>query len=61
MPSKIKIKPANRGKLHKALGVPKGKKIGAAKLSAAKSRARKTGNKKLMKEVVFAQNFGKKK
>lgn len=59
--AKSLIKPANKGKLHAALGVPQGTKIGSAKLVAAKQKAKATGNGKLMKEVVFAQNFGKKK
>lgn len=55
------IKPSHRGLLHKKLGVPQGKKIGPAKLAAAKAKAKKTHNTKLMKEVTFAQNFGKMK
>jgi hypothetical protein len=33
--SGIRIKPQNRGKLHKELGVPEGKKIPAGKLEKA--------------------------
>jgi len=35
--SGIKINPANKGKLHKTLHVPKGEKIPVAKLEKAKS------------------------
>jgi len=54
------IKPSHRGLLHKELGVPEGEKIPMSKLLAAKERAKKTGNKKLMEQVEFALNFGKK-
>lgn len=52
----IKIKPENKGKLHKALGVPKDEEIPEEKLEKAKKKAKKTGNTKLEKEVVFAEN-----
>ena len=55
------IKPSHRGLLHKKMGIKPGKKIGDKALSHEKAVAKKTGNKKLMKEVVFAQNFGKAK
>ena len=55
------IKPSHRGMLHHALGVPEGEKIGAGRLMAAKAKAKRAGNGKLRKEVVFAQNFGHKK
>lgn len=58
---KIKIKPSHRGLLHKKLGVPQGDKIPRGKLAAAKKRAKRTHDTALMKEVTFAQNFGKKK
>ena len=50
----IKIKKANRGLLHKNLGVPKGKKIPAGKL-AVKS----TDSPAIKKRKVFAQNAKK--
>jgi len=53
------IKPSHKGLLHKKMGIPQGKKIGAKALSKEKTKAKKTGNTKLMKEVTFAQNFGK--
>jgi hypothetical protein len=55
------IKPSRKGLLHKKLGVPQGKPIPKKKLAAAKKRAKKTKNAALMKEVTFAQNFGKSK
>lgn len=48
----INIKPSHKGKLHRALGVPSGKKIPAGKLSSAlhsKSAA-------VRKEANFARN-----
>jgi len=55
------IKPSHRGLLHEALGIAKDKKIPGAKLKSALARAKKTGNVKLEREAVFAENFGKKK
>lgn len=50
----IKIKKANRGKLHKALGVKKGSKIPASKLAV------KPGDSaKVKKEKQFAINAKK--
>jgi len=46
------IKPANVGKLHEDLGVPKGEPIPAAKLAAAK----KTAGPAEKKRIQFAQN-----
>ena len=48
----INIKPSRRGKLHRALGVPQGQPIPAAKLA----KASKTKSPALKKEVVFAEN-----
>ena len=53
--SGIKIKPENKGKLHKALGVAKGQKIPAAKVAAAKN----SSDPALRKEATFAQNAKK--
>jgi hypothetical protein len=47
------------GALHKQLGVASGNKIPASKLSAAKARAKRTGNTQLMRRVTFAQNVRK--
>jgi hypothetical protein len=48
----IKIKPSHKGKLHRALGVPEGKPIPAAKVAAAK----RSSSPALRKEATFAQN-----
>jgi hypothetical protein len=47
------------GSLHRALGVSENEKIGEGRLAAAKARAKRTGNTKLMKKVLFAQNVNK--
>lgn len=51
----IKIKPENKGKLHKALGVPKGQKIPPGKLAKAKHSKSPT----VRKEANFAANAKK--
>src|ERR1700688_340482 len=48
----IKIKPSHKGLLHSELGVPKGKSIPAAKLSAAA----RSSNPAERKRAVFAEN-----
>jgi hypothetical protein len=48
----IKIKPANKGKLHAKLGVPAGDKIPAGKLQAALNSA----SSSTRKEAQFAKN-----
>lgn len=53
--SGIHIKAANKGKLHKELGVPKDKKIPAKKLEAAKKNASPAEKKR----IVFAENAKK--
>jgi hypothetical protein len=50
--SKISINPANKGKLHRELGVPEGEKIPAKKLEAAK----KTAGPAEKKRITFAEN-----
>lgn len=50
------IKKKNRGKLHDALGVPKGKKIPVSKL-----KIKKTDSPHMVKMKTYAKNFGKKK
>ena len=55
----IKIKKSHEGLLHKELKVPKGEKIPAVKLKKAASKAKKTGNTKLAKQVTFAKNAAK--
>ena len=53
------IKPSHVGRLHEALGIPKGKKISIAELMSAKSRAKRTGNAALMKQATYAENVRK--
>lgn len=48
----IKIKPANKGALHAALGVPQGQKIPASKIAAAA----KSGSPNLKRKADFAKN-----
>lgn len=48
----IKIKPANKGKLHAKLGVPPGDRIPAGKLNAALASA----SAATRKEAQFAKN-----
>jgi hypothetical protein len=57
--SGIHIKKQNKGLLHKKLGIGQGKKISGHTLDAEKARAKKSGNTKLEREVVFAQNAKK--
>ena len=47
--------PANKGKLHKTLGVPKGEKIPTAKLEKAKQSPNPTTRKR----ATFAMNAKK--
>ncbi len=51
----IKIKPENKGKLHKELGIAKDKKIPVAKMEKAKSKASPAEKK----SIVFAENAKK--
>lgn len=51
----IKINPANKGKLHGTLGVPKGKKIPVSKLQ----QAAKSSNPTTRKRAQFALNARK--
>jgi len=48
----IRIKKANKGKLHEELGVPEGKKIPESKLQAAK----KSKDPAERKRATFAEN-----
>jgi hypothetical protein len=52
MADSIHIKPKNRGKLHRRLGVPAGKKIPAGKLAEA-LRSADPGERR---EAQFAEN-----
>lgn len=49
----------NPGALHRELGVPEGKPIPAKKMAAARKRAKRTGNTKLMRRLNLAKT-GKK-
>lgn len=51
----IKIKPENKGKLHKELGVKKGEKIPEKKLESAKKNAGPAEKKR----ITFAENAKK--
>ena len=52
----IHINPAHKGMLHRALGIKEGEKIGVGTLMKAKARAKASGDTKLEKEAVFAEN-----
>lgn len=56
---KINIKPSHEGKLHKELGVPKGKKIPASKLHDALKNA-SPAEKKRIQFAINAKKWGKK-
>lgn len=51
----IRIKPENKGKLHRKLGVPKGEKIPAGKLADALH----SKSESLREEAQFAENAKK--
>lgn len=53
------IKPSHRGMLHEALGIAKGRKIPGSRLKLAFKKAKSSGDTKLEKEVVYAQNVRK--
>lgn len=55
----ININPNNKGLLHKKMGIGQGKHISTGSLEAEKAKAKKSGNTKLEKEVVFAENARK--
>lgn len=57
--AQIKIKESHKGELHADLGIPKGEKIPASKLSAAKKSAKASGNVAEEKRIVFAENAKK--
>lgn len=60
--TKRSIGPIRKGALHRQLGIAPGKTIPVSTLKAAKARAKRTGNTKLLKRATFALNFrGKKK
>lgn len=55
-PSGIKIKPENKGKLHKALGVPEGAKIPSSKLAKAKASS-SPAMRKMANFAINAKKF----
>ena len=55
----IDINPAHKGKLHAAMGKPKGEKLSVSDIMRTKARAKKSGNVKLEREAVFAENARK--
>jgi hypothetical protein len=57
--SSINIKPSHKGLLHKKMGLNEGSAISGNALEAEKDKAKKTGDTKLEKEVVFAENARK--
>lgn len=57
----VHIKPSHEGELHRELGVKEGHKIGASRLHSALREAKKEGDVKRERQIVFAENFGHKK
>ena len=45
------------GALHRALGIPQGKKIPGKKLSSALKKAEKTGNTKMVRRINLAREL----
>ena len=52
----IAIKPSHRGLLHREMGISEDKPISLGSLARAKSKAKKSGDVKREKQVVFAEN-----
>jgi hypothetical protein len=52
----IRIKPENKGKLHRAMGVKPGQKIPLSALMAKKARDQRNGNVRGEREDTFAIN-----
>lgn len=55
----IRIKPENKGKLRKKMGVKKGETISTTALAKKKAAAKKRGDSATMKQVTFAMNAKK--
>jgi hypothetical protein len=53
------IKQSHKGLLHKAMGIPQGKKIPTAKLKSDKAKAKNAGNTKRVKQDTYAINVRK--
>lgn len=56
MADPIHIKKSHQGKLHKALHESASKKIPSAELDSRLAAAKRSGNVKLERELVFAKN-----
>lgn len=54
--SKIHIKPEHVGQLHKAMGVPVGRRLNGGDLMNTIAAAKQSGNTKVEKQAVFAKN-----
>lgn len=59
MQQPIHINPANKGALHRAMGVPEGRKLTMGDLMRTKAKAKASGDTKLEKRAVFAENARK--
>ena len=57
--AEITIKKSRQGALHKDLGVPPGQHLSNRRLSLALSKAKKDGDTKLVRRIVFAQTARK--
>lgn len=55
----IHIKPENKGKLHRKMGVAASKTIPTGKIEAKKSAAKRRGDTETVKETTFALNARK--
>lgn len=53
------IQSSHRGLLHKAMGVPQGKKLTIGDIMATKAKAKRTGDSKLEKQATYAANVRK--
>ena len=53
------VKKSHRGLLHKDLGIDEKEPISTGELMNAMAKAKRTGNKKLEKRAVFAENCRK--
>ena len=57
--AEIKIKPSHQGALHQQLGISKDDTLSNADLAKAKASAKESGDTKLMRRVIFAENARK--
>jgi hypothetical protein len=56
---KIAIKPSHKGELRSELHAKPGKDLSEKRLHAAARSAKKSGNKKEEKQIIFAENMNK--